>query len=157
MGDRIVYGVMRDGEEKAISGLVSQVFDEFVAPGYDREGIDTFMDYTEPDAIALRSLLGHNFALTAKVGGLIVGAIEVRGYEHICLLFVDKSYQRRGIARELIRRAIVKCSKRTGFVHLSVNSSPFAIPFYTSMGFVQTDKEQLQDGIRYIPMLLAYK
>lgn len=157
MGDKIVYGVMRDGEENAISELVTRVFNEFVAPGYDHEGIDTFMDYTEPDAINLRSLLGHNFALTAKAGGVIVGAIEVRGYEHICLLFVDKEYQHRGIAGELIRRAIVKCSKRPGFDRLSVNSSPFAVPVYTRMGFVQTDKEQLQDGIRYVPMLLACK
>ncbi len=157
MSAKIVYGMMRDGEEKAISDLVSRVFSEFVAPGYTSEGIDTFMAYTEPDAIDLRSLLGHNFVLTAKAGGLIVGAIEVRGHEHICLLFVDKEYQRRGIARELIRRAIVKCSKRRGFEYLSVNASPFAVPVYARLGFVQTDKEQLQDGIRYIPMLLVCK
>lgn len=157
MGDQIVYGAMKDGEEKAVSELVVQVFNEFVAPGYNREGIDTFMDYTEPDAIALRTLLEHNFVLTAKDQDRIAGVIDVRGHEHICLLFVDREYQRRGIARELVRRAIKRCSRRPDFQYLSVNSSPFAVPVYAEMGFRQTAKEQLRDGICYIPMLLTCK
>lgn len=33
-----------------------------------------------------------------------------------------------------------------------VNSSPYAVPIYHKLGFVDTDTEQLSDGIRYTPM-----
>ena len=34
----------------------------------------------------------------------------------------------------------------------TVNSSPFAVPIYHKLGFVDTNTEQLTDGIRYTPM-----
>ena len=34
----------------------------------------------------------------------------------------------------------------------TVNSSPFAVPVYHKLGFVDTNTEQLTDGIRYTPM-----
>lgn len=35
---------------------------------------------------------------------------------------------------------------------ITVNSSPYAVPVYHKLGFIDTDTEQLSDGIRYIPM-----
>ena len=35
---------------------------------------------------------------------------------------------------------------------ITVNSSPYAVPVYHKLGFVDTDTEQLSDGMRYIPM-----
>ena len=32
------------------------------------------------------------------------------------------------------------------------NSSPYAVPVYHKLGFVDTDTEQLSDGMRYTPM-----
>ncbi|MCQ4640814.1 GNAT family N-acetyltransferase [Blautia coccoides] len=34
----------------------------------------------------------------------------------------------------------------------TVNSSPYAVPVYHKFGFVDTDCEQLTDGMRYTPM-----
>ena len=34
----------------------------------------------------------------------------------------------------------------------TVNSSPYAVPVYRKLGFVETDTEQLADGMRYTPM-----
>lgn len=35
---------------------------------------------------------------------------------------------------------------------ITVNSSPYAVPVYHKLGFVDTDTEQLSDGMRYTPM-----
>jgi GNAT superfamily N-acetyltransferase len=35
--------------------------------------------------------------------------IEVRNSEHVALLFVDKAFQQRGIAKELLHRALNIC------------------------------------------------
>lgn len=35
---------------------------------------------------------------------------------------------------------------------ITVNSSPYAVPVYHKLGFVDTDTEQLLDGMRYTPM-----
>ena len=35
---------------------------------------------------------------------------------------------------------------------LTVNSSPYAAKIYRKLGFVDTDTEQVTNGIRYVPM-----
>lgn len=35
---------------------------------------------------------------------------------------------------------------------ITVNFSPYAVPVYHKLGFVDTDTEQLSDGMRYTPM-----
>ena len=40
----------------------------------------------------------------------------------------------------------------TTFFAITVNSSPYAVPVYRKLGFVETDTEQLADGMRYTPM-----
>ena len=34
----------------------------------------------------------------------------------------------------------------------TVNSSPYAVPVYHKLGFIDMDSEQLSDGIRFTPM-----
>ena len=34
----------------------------------------------------------------------------------------------------------------------TVNSSPYAVPIYHKLGFVDTNTEQLASGMRYTPM-----
>ena len=38
------------------------------------------------------------------------------------------------------------------FFAITVNSSPYAVPVYHKLGFVDTDVEQISDGMRYTPM-----
>jgi GNAT superfamily N-acetyltransferase len=149
------YRLMDPGEEEQVCALVTAVFRSYVAPGFPPEGVQAFLDYVQPEALLARSLGGH-FVLVAEVDGRIVGAIEVRDEEHISLLFVDRSHQRRGIGRELVRRALRVCGA-VGLPpsQISVNSSLFAVPFYESLGFRPTSAPQVRDGIHYVPMVLA--
>jgi len=82
-----------------------------------------------------------------------VGMIEIRDYNHISLLFVDKEFQGEGIARELFTEALKICKlKDKSIVKIYVHASPFSIPVYQKLGFQKTGDMQEQFGIKYLPM-----
>lgn len=142
---------MQEGEEREISDLIQRVFGEFVAPAYVPEGVNYFLDYVRPAAIGTRNRDGRHVALCAKIDHRIIGVIEIRSWNHICLLFVDKRHHKKGISRKLLQESIHLCRAK-GSEWIDVNSSPFAVPVYERLGFVQTDAEQLRNGIRFVPM-----
>jgi ribosomal protein S18 acetylase RimI-like enzyme len=82
----------------------------------------------------------------------IVGVLAARDVCHICLLFVDSAYHRKGIARSLLEKMIPYCKENGDCAEITVNSSPYAVEIYQKLGFHNTDKEQLKNGIRFIPM-----
>jgi predicted GNAT family N-acyltransferase len=150
----IVYRTMQPGEEKTACSLVSRVFNSFVAPQYSQEGVDEFLKFADPDAMAARTQANH-LVIVAETNSDIVGMIEMRDGEHICLLFVDEAFQRRGIARELLRKALETCARNQPCqAAITVNSSPNAVEAYQRLGFQMTGTEQLKSGIRFVPMTL---
>ena len=68
--------------------------------------------------------------------------------KHICCFFVKAQYHRQGIGRKLWEYLLVNGRSEI----ITVNSSPYAVPIYHKLGFVDTDVEQLSDGMRYTPM-----
>lgn len=154
-GPSISYRAFKPGDETGVVDLVRTVFAESVAPGYSPEGVATFGQFIDADVLAKRMAAG-NIGLLAEAGSRIVGVVEVRENSHIALLFVDRSHQRRGISRELLRRAIKICLERDGDVRtITVNASPNAYPAYRRLGFRQTADETTVNGIRFVPMALT--
>ena len=153
MDNNYIFQKLLKGEEKQISNLVNSVFKEFVAPDFSDAGIKTFLDYILPDSIIQRSSAGNHFIITSKKGKKIIGVIEIKDYEHICLLFVDKNFQEQGIAKRLYEMAVESCRKmKPDLQEFTVNSSKYAIPVYEKLGFRQIEGEQMKDGIIFIPM-----
>jgi GNAT superfamily N-acetyltransferase len=72
----------------------------------------------------------------AELGGRLVGVIATRDDSHIFRLFVSRRFQRRGIARALLRKALVDCQKRSGTRKFTLNASACAVPAYLRLGFV---------------------
>ncbi len=137
--------------------LVKDVFNEFVAPGYSDEGINTFFDYIRPENI-IESYKNNHFSLVAALQDDIIGVIHIRDFEHISLMFVDKKYHRRGIAGRLFYRALEICNKeKAQTVEITVNSSPYAVPVYGKLGFCVAGGEEIKNGIRYVPMKMTIK
>jgi len=140
------------GLEVLIYRLVKKVFDEFVATDYTDEGNRFFYDWIQPSKIAERQLKDQNI-LIAKVGSEIVGMIEIRDNNTISLLFVDKAYQRQGIAGKLFARSLANCLKRNSALNkFYVNASPYSVPVYQKLGFSEIKKMQVKFGIKYFPM-----
>lgn len=149
----ITYRAMQVEDIPAVSALVWNTFEAFVAPDYGDEGIQTFSQFVQPNALRERFHKGTLFLL-AEVESTLAGMIEMNGYSHITLLFVDANFQRCGIGRELLRCALDICKQHKPDVDLiTVHSSPFAVEIYRKLGFVPLGPQQKCNGILYVPMM----
>lgn len=124
--------------------LVWDVFLEFEAPEYSREGVDEFK----------RTIGRQSENMTFEMYGAferddLLGVIATRNEgSHIALFFVKNKNHGQGIGRRLFAHILPLCESS----FLTVNSSPYAVNIYRRLGFVDTDTEQLTNGIRYVPM-----
>ncbi len=142
------------GDENEVSQLIRSVYDAFVSIDYSAEGNDAFYEWIRPENIKSRQL-GERNMIVARAHGKIVGVIEIRNNHHISLLFVDASYQKRGIAGRLLAASIAESLEREAWLDTyEVYSSPYAIPIYARLGFVAVGGLQQQSGITYQPMIL---
>jgi GNAT superfamily N-acetyltransferase len=154
MEEALKYGLMKPGEETEVYNLVARVFNEFIAPHYSREGSEEFLKYARAELLLRRSEMNH-FVVLGTTRGRIVGMIEVRDNSHVSMFFVDKPFQKRGIGRELLRKALRVCLKeKPDLSRVTVNASPNSVEIYKTLGFRQERLEQVKRGIRFTPMTL---
>jgi GNAT superfamily N-acetyltransferase len=145
---------MLPDDETDVNELVRSVFDEFVAPGYSNDGILAFKKLINTGSFIER-LNSGSLVMLAISEQKIIGILELRNYSHIALLFVEKSFQRLGIAQELCRRSVELCRKlNPELQEITVNSSPNALGAYQQIGFTPTEDEKENNGIRFTPMAL---
>ena len=138
--------------EEALA-LVWEVFAEFEAPEYTQEGIEEFWRFIDLEYMLMQVGEGNMTFWGAFEDDYLVGVIAFRGLTHISLLFVDGEYHRRGIGTALLKTAVSDNKKLDPeFNTITVNSSPYAVPFYTALGFKPTDEMLEEDGIKFMPM-----
>ena len=124
--------------------LIWTTFLQFEAPDYSEEGIKSFKDFIEKrDIINTLEFWGAYDSLLLKG---VIATNENR--KHICCFFVKAEYHRQGIGRKLWEYLLENSKSEV----ITVNSSPYAVPVYHRLGFVDTETEQLSDGMRYTPM-----
>jgi GNAT superfamily N-acetyltransferase len=70
-------------------------------------------------------------------GAAIVGVVLVKNYWNLCHLFVEPSWQRRGVGTSLIHEAIAQCRGKAPQSAIRLNSSRNAVSFYEALGFVR--------------------
>lgn len=132
-------------------------FLEFEAPDYSKQGIEEFSKFISYDSIITKLGEGELHFWGCRVNDKLVGVIATRSINHICLLFVKKEFQRRGIARTLFELVKEGCSKNKHIGCITVNSSPYAVEVYHRLGFEDTDQELTVNGIRFTPMSYLLK
>lgn len=153
MRERIAFREMAAGDERAVSALIEEVFDEFIAPDYGPGGVEEFKRHILPEDLLHRQLGGDSFIILAEEDGEVVGVIDVRDGCHIRLFFVRKDRQGRGIGRGLFDLSLLRCREEDpSLEEITVNSSPYAIPIYESLGFFVSRPERTRNGIRHTPM-----
>lgn len=131
--------------------LAWDTFMIFEAPEYESEGVINFHSFVKGKELKQLFLLGEYDAYGAFIDNIMVGILGIRKKNHISLLFVDQEYHHLGIATALLERAFAD-TRIKGFTTMTVHSSPYAVGFYHKIGFVDIEKEQKTDGIRYTPM-----
>jgi len=144
-------------DASAAMDLVWRVFSEFEAPSYSDEGILEFKTFINSDSIAEKISNGKLLIWGAFEDAKLVGVIAVRQPLHISLLFVDKQYHRRGIARKLLETALNATTHANAHERVTVHASPYAVEIYQRLGFVTVDTTRTMHGIRFTPMELLLK
>lgn len=132
--------------------LVWEVFLEFEAPEYSDKGIQEFKSFIKLSAVREMQSKLELYLWGCFEENKIVGVIATKPPCHISLLFVDKNYHRKGIARKLHSTILDYYKANSEHSVMTVNSSPYAVEIYHRLDFIDTDAEQVVNGIRFIPM-----
>ena len=132
-------------EERASAfDLAWRVFSEYESPDYSKEGTLEFKKCLHDEEY----LAGIEY-YGAFDGDRLIGLVGIRSdRKHICFFFVDGKYHRQGIGTRLFKAV---CQEYPDHI-ITLNSSPYGVPFYHALGFKDTDKEQTVNGIRFTPM-----
>ena len=143
-GNRFPVRPLKQDETEGALRLAWKVFTEYEAPDYPPEGTEEFGKCLH-DGAYLEGIVYYG----AFDGEKLVGMLGIREERnHICFFFVDGEYHRLGIGTGLFRRMLEDFPGRT----ITLNSSPYGLPFYMAIGFRATDSEQTVNGIRFTPM-----
>ena len=135
---------LQDSDLDEALELIWETFLEFEAPDYSEEGVQSFRKFIED-----REIIASLVFFGAYDDKGVKGVIALNGeWTHICCFFVQADRQRQGIGRKLWEYLLANSENRLFTVH----SSPYAVPIYHKLGFVDTDTERVEDGIRYTPM-----
>lgn len=134
--------------------VVKNVFIEFDAPDYSKEGVDEFINQIINNKEFINKFkTGEQLMIGAFDSDKLIGVLAISKRNHVSLVFVDKEYHRMGVATSLFNE-IIKRVKLNNVNKIKLNSSPYALEFYKNIGFIATDTEQTKSGIRYTPMEL---
>ncbi len=132
--------------------LAWRTFMRFEANDYTKRGIESFQDFISDQVLHRMFLMGAYQVFGAFDGDKLVGIISLRNETHISLLFVDAAYHMKGIGRTLMEYVVNYVCSEEGYRRVTVNAAPYAVGFYHKVGFMDTDTEKTNDGIRYTPM-----
>ena len=132
--------------------LAYQTFHRFVGPGYSKEGVDNFENFISDPHLYRMFQVEEYFLWVAKdEEGSVIGMGSLRSGNHISLLFVDEKWLRCGVG-SAIMSAFEEYVLEQGRDRITVNASPYGIPFYHKLGFSDIDREQVVGGMTITPM-----
>lgn len=136
---------LNEKELQQALALVLEVFMQFEASDYGKEGVETFKRTGIYDKKYVASLEMYGAFLGEELAGVI--ATRNAG-SHIALFFVKGKYHKQGIGSSLFQAVL---SHSLADV-ITVNSSPYAKEVYRHLGFEEVSEEQTVGGVRFIPM-----
>jgi ribosomal protein S18 acetylase RimI-like enzyme len=148
------FRIMRDDDAGAVSLLVQRTFQHYIADTYTPRGIKHFLKITSKQAM-LRRIRKNQLIFVAETDGTICGMIAVRNGNHLNLLFVAPEFHRNGIGTLLFQHALNRMKAAIPDLgNVTVNSSQYALPFYTQLGFRIKRSTYFRKGMKITPMEL---
>ena len=140
--------LLNNKKDKALL-FAKKVYIESKDESYSEQGIETFCNFVNNKEIT-KSFKVYGAFEDNVLKGLIATDSQKR---YICLFFVDKVSQGKGIGKELMR-VVVNNNENS---YITVNSSRYAVPIYEKLGFIKMEEEKEQDGLKFTPMKLILK
>ena len=155
----VIRKIFSNEVEEAME-LALEVFMQFEAPDYGDAGVETFKrDIVENPPFIDDAKNGLCPIYAAFDGDKMVALIGMRSSKtHINLVFTKKEYHRKGIATAIFKFLLNDLlNENPSLNELTLNSSPYGLPFYISLGFIPLSEEQEINGIRFTPMKYIIK
>ena len=155
----VIRKIFSNEVEEAME-LALEVFMQFEAPDYGDAGVETFKrDIVENPTFIDDVKKGLCPIYAAFDGDKMVALIGMRSSKtHINLVFTKKEYHRKGIATAIFKFLLNDLlNENPSLNELTLNSSPYGLPFYISLGFIPLSEEQEINGIRFTPMKYIIK
>ena len=132
--------------------LVKRVFMETDAKDYSEEGIREVMeDMIENNEFKQGLKNGEQTMIGAVKENNIIGIVAIDKNNHISLFFVDNNYHRKGIGKALFVELVTRL-QNSNVEEITLNSTPYAVPFYENIGFVKSGDCIKKHDVLYTPM-----
>ena len=129
--------------------FAKRVFIESEDNSYTKKGIETFCNFVDNKKITKSFKVYGAFEDNVLKGIIATDSPK----KHICLFFVDKVSQGKGIGKKLM--SFIIDDNENSFI--TVNSSRYAVSIYEKIGFIKTEEEKEQDGLKFTSMKLVLK
>lgn len=152
-GDEIlVLGVtvhpVTDSEATAASAVVNESFTELASRDWDLDARETFLAGSSPEELAGK-IKTAAYAAGAFAAGQMAGFLLMPAPSLLGMLFVHPNWLRQGVARTLWESARAHIKAEFPAVKtVELNSTPCAVEFYRSVGFVPISAEFRRGGAR---------
>lgn len=140
--------IVTEAEAAAASAVVHASFIELAAADWDPQAQQVFLAESSPEALAgkldVAAYAAGTFAAEQMVGFLLMPTPALLG-----MMFVDPRWLRQGIAQALWEKARAHVESVFPAVKtVELNTTPYALPFYRSIGFVPISAEFTREGCR---------
>ena len=132
-------------EVDAALDLAMETYLAFEAPDYGPEGVSTFRrDIYDHAAFRAACMDGTNRMWGALDQGRVIGLMTMRGESHIVLVFTHRDYHRQGVASAILQALLADVRRENPHIHhLTLNSSPYAFPFTSTLALSQQMQSKL--------------
>ena len=105
--------------------------------GKDRTAIH-IIGKNEEDAIVATARILHENSKKVIIGRVVV----------------EKNFRKYGLGKELMKQSISDIIRLYGNIQINIAAQKYLLNFYSSLGFVSSGKEYLEDGIPHVEMNL---
>ena len=105
--------------------------------GKDRTALH-IIGRNEEDAIVATARILHKNSKKVIIGRVVV----------------EKKFRKYGLGKELMKQSISDIIRLYGNIQINIAAQKYLLNFYSSLGFVSSGKEYLEDGIPHVEMNL---
>ena len=105
--------------------------------GKDRTALH-IIGKNEEDAIVATARILHENSKKVIIGRVVV----------------EKNFRKYGLGKELMKQSISDIIRLYGNIQINIAAQKYLLNFYSSLGFISSGKEYLEDGIPHIEMNL---
>lgn len=144
-------GIPTDAEN--IARLISSFQSELTDDPFGA-GAESYLASVSTDAERQYIESNRYMYIVAENGSSLTGFIAIRDKTHLFHLFVEKNYQRQGLARSLWKLALSSEYSISSSCTFTVNASLSAVPVYKAFGFEAAGEVKHVHGISFLPMQL---